>query len=788
MEIPKSLDTVWKNVSKDKTISKQDYDLLIKTAAPNGKDSEFEKDEVEFLGNLKSELEKSGSAKGTIPVVGLSFDKPVAPKTITMADIKDVPDTLKQAWNNAIEDGNINQDEYKSLLQIASPNWNDEELDPKEKEFLGNLQSLLKNSENNLKVSKPETPKAVVKDSEPLKAQQNASVVQAQKTVEPTKIVEENPLPVAFQEVKTETDDSLKALNDVNNILDALGDDPDFAPLRGIVNQRLANSTSSKKFTADANSIISSIEPSKVSSISAAKNQLQALYDSLPAGVKANPQITNTFTHAMGTLDSQINANRNKGASSPQNNASPNINVPTTLKVEWDKVSTDGKIDSKEYEQLLKTASPTGENTEFDDEEINFLADIKEKIKANGGVYSFVESQDPPVETQKSNKTTAKPKKSVLLNWPGYTSETKGALKTAFGSKVNGNAMPILSSSEGLKIAKSFGVQNIKQLQQMVKAKQDGQFGPETFFKAKVYIANEMNKPNADTAKLTQMLNALGNDREIRTMKSSLGAKETADRSSQVQTQNTQSESDGIPDSIKSTWKQVTADGKLTKSDYQKLIDVASPNKKNQEFDNSELEFLAGIKDKFAELNTDELEVEKPKVETSATKESSGSIEDSIPSTLKSTWKQVTSDGKLTKADYQKLIDAASPNKKNEEFEDSELEFLATIKDLFAKNGVDELEVAKPQAENKPVSKPTTANTYVTSKHQTFKLNPPESLKKAWETLSSDGKITSDDYAKLITAAAPTKKNSEFENDEVEFLADLKEKLQASNNVILVSK
>ena len=749
MEIPKSLDSAWKNVSQDKTITKKDYELLVKAAAPKGENSEFDNSEIEFLGNLKSELEKSGGSKGSIPTSGLSFTKAIPPKVVSEADIKDVPDTLKESWNKAIEDGNINQDEYKFLLEVASPNWNDEELDPKEKQFLGNLQALLKASNNSLSVAKPEiAAKTETTETDTETTQADTNKPGATNNVSP----QTNESSVPFKEVKTETDESLKALTDVNNILDSLGDDPDFAPLRGIVNQRLANSSSAKEFSANATKILSSIEPGKTASITQGKTQLQDLYDKLPQGVKANPEITNIFTHAMGTLDSQISASRSK---KPSGNTT-------------------------------ETNSATQNNTP--------------------GAISFVDSNESVTQenapAQKTN-SSAKPKKPVLLNWPGYTSETKGALKSAFGSRVNGTSMPILSGSEGLKIAKAFGVKNIRQLQQLVKAKSDGQFGPETFFKAKVYIANEMNKPGSDTERLGQMLSALGNDREVKAMKQSVGAK-NIDSSSVQQTSAPESKDNGVPDSLKTKWNEVTADGKLSKSDYDKLIEAAAPNKKNEEFDDSELKFLAGFKEKFK--GTNEIEVEKPSVETAQNESSEQpqSIEDSIPASLKSAWKTVTADGKLTKSDYQKLVDAASPNKKNTEFDNSELEFLATVKDMFDKNKVDELDVAKPQVANKPAAKPqtqqvtnqkpvskptqTTDNNPSPKSQQVFSFTPPQSLKAAWDKISADGKITSDDYAKLISAAAPGKQNSEFENDEIEFLADLKKKLSASNNVISVAK
>jgi hypothetical protein len=64
MEIPKSLKATWDVVSKDNKIDKEDYQKLLDTAAPTGKNGEFEDDEIAFLASLKGDLEKSDSKEG----------------------------------------------------------------------------------------------------------------------------------------------------------------------------------------------------------------------------------------------------------------------------------------------------------------------------------------------------------------------------------------------------------------------------------------------------------------------------------------------------------------------------------------------------------------------------------------------------------------------------------------------------------------------------------------------------------------------------------------------------
>ena len=55
--VPKSLEETWKKVSGDgNKISKEDYQLLLKEAAPNKKNSEFDEGEIAFLKSLKDNL------------------------------------------------------------------------------------------------------------------------------------------------------------------------------------------------------------------------------------------------------------------------------------------------------------------------------------------------------------------------------------------------------------------------------------------------------------------------------------------------------------------------------------------------------------------------------------------------------------------------------------------------------------------------------------------------------------------------------------------------------------
>ena len=93
-----------------------------------------------------------------------------------------------------------------------------------------------------------------------------------------------------------------------------------------------------------------------------------------------------------------------------------------------------------------------------------------------------------------------------------------------------------------------------------------------------------------------------------------------------------------------------------------------------------------------------------------------------IPKSLQPVWAEAIKDNKITQQEYKKLIDVAAPNKKNEEFEDDEINFLGEVQKGIQEKGFvtgnipDEF---KAQDLSKQVSGKTTTST---SKEQSFDL------------------------------------------------------------------
>lgn len=786
MQIPKSLESVWKEVSRDGSISQNDYNKLLTAAAPNKKDEEFDKSETKFLATLKSHLENSSvSSKGSVPISEIKFDD--TPVSITVKDISDVPESLKEAWNKAVSDGKITKSEYEDIKKVAAPNGVDSDLDPKEEEFLSNLRSLLVNTDGELKVGGKNDPseeqetvpankddKTVKSDKVPVKQEtepassktkpEQEEVTQPQQAENKKAEVPLEPMP-ELADIATENDDSLNALNRVQNILNSLGDAKDFEPLKNIVEGRIKAHTTVKGFSSDLKGVMNSIKPGNIESYNEAGAKLDALFNAASDTVKNNPQAKKVYTDAKNYISSQVNKLSNGSKVEKPQIQKENLpfvdDVPEVLKGEWSKASADKKITTEEFDSLVNFAQANNPT----EKERDFLLGLRAKFDNGDG--TFKESIDLSSKTEESPTKVNTPKKPVLLKWTGYNDENKSALKNSFGKGVftNKDGMPVLALNNAKKVAEAFGFSSIKEMQTAIKAKPDGQFGPETFFKAKLYAANEVNKTMADIEKLNKMLDSLGNDPEVLKMKESL-----AGARSEVKPSGESASSDGVPETLRSTWDEITKKGKVTIDDYSKLLNAASPNKRNDEFDDGELGFLNTLNKALSENNGEiKLEGSENKAEE---KSNSG-----IPKTLEKTWNEVTANGKLNLEGYEKLLKAASPSEKDEEFSEDEIAFLKDINAKLKENN-GEIILNQTAKVDKPKEEPS----------KTPSDGIPDSLRSVWNDVTKDGKITIQDYEKILKAASPNKKDEEFSQDEINLLKKLKQALDANNGVVNLKK
>jgi hypothetical protein len=106
VEIPKSLQEKWIEVSKDKSISVSDYGKLVTAAAPNGSDRELDDSEIKFLRNLKSQLETHDIGRtGQVALAEISFvdEKNCTWKGYTKETVED----FRNAFKGSVDKGQI---------------------------------------------------------------------------------------------------------------------------------------------------------------------------------------------------------------------------------------------------------------------------------------------------------------------------------------------------------------------------------------------------------------------------------------------------------------------------------------------------------------------------------------------------------------------------------------------------------------------------------------------------------------------------------------------------------
>jgi hypothetical protein len=202
--------------------------------------------------------------------------------------------------------------------------------------------------------------------------------------------------------------------------------------------------------------------------------------------------------------DGFLSLNQNKSTSSN----TPFGQVPSTLQAVWNRVSADGQITVADLDELILAATPNENQDEIDDQERQFLLNVKNQVIDinKGQPFSL------------SNMSVNNSSSPTLLNWPGYNNQTKQALRNAYGELAIGTKMPLLRADAASEVANKFGVSNVRELQSMIGAKVDGKFGPETYFKAKAFVANLMNT-NPQDPRISNMLSALGNDVEVQKMR-----------------------------------------------------------------------------------------------------------------------------------------------------------------------------------------------------------------------------------------------------------------------------
>lgn len=212
-------------------------------------------------------------------------------------------------------------------------------------------------------------------------------------------------------------------------------------------------------------------------------------------------------------------------------------------------------------------------------------------------------------------------------------------------------------------------------------------------------------------------------------------------------------------------------DNKIDKNEYKQLLNASSPTKNEQclEDEKNEMNFINGLN-----CNSSA----KTEVKNQGSADACIDLFDDVPETLENTWKEASKDSKIDAKEYQTLLNTAAPNHKDEELDKEEISFLKKVKSkLTENNGEHSLKPTK----NEDTSKSETKSPSTKSE---IKEKVPSTLKDVWKEVSKDNKIDKNEYQTLLKAAAPNSKNSEFSEEEVSFLKDLRNELSENNGSI----
>lgn len=397
MQIPKSLESSWNQVSKDGTISRDDYKTLLRSAKTLSDDGKsVNKEVVDFLKGLSSQFESS-TKEGGIPVASVVSFATDNSSNVSKKTIGDVPDSLKNAWGKISSDNKITKDEYSSLLKFASAPEN-KALGQVEQDFLKNIQVLIlssKDVEINIfaEVEKPSEKLAV---SEP---------------IQPS---------VTKKESNTLEDPTIDNLNEIKALLAKIGDDPDLAPLKGIVDKRIDNSNKLKDFSNKIDEVSVSVKDNNDSQkLQSTKADLQKAYSNL-GELKDLDQPKALFQNVIAQVDAQLSKIADKPITVQKpvkvDTAQPkktitkteaksnlafvenSIKVPDALKSDWNKISADNKITGDEFNNMLgnmkETVSSRPDKSLLPDEEA-FLKDLSKKINSADGELVLKKASKP---------------------------------------------------------------------------------------------------------------------------------------------------------------------------------------------------------------------------------------------------------------------------------------------------------------------------------------------------------------------------------------------------------
>ncbi len=370
------------------------------------------------------------------------------------------------------------------------------------------------------------------------------------------------------------------------------------------------------------------------------------------------------------------------------------MEIPKSMQSVWAEVSKDNKITKQEYSQLLEVAAPNKKNEEFDNEEVEFLGGIKQQIDTKG----FVEGN---ITDEYKSQNSVKPQNSPSSSSSDKSFEFLGNVGNAHNSWSKKHPNKPFPKAQIFYVTKDGNLISQSKLNETIK--KDPNYTQTLNLKgAKTLFIPDLKSVDADNFKLQN--NKIVNKNQEVTQHSPYDPvpfvdenEETPsnDSARQVEKANTPTKDTNtgnnlppVPEKLKAKWEELSKDGEITPDDYQNLLHTVAPKGEVFNLKRDEVNFLLAIKRKVVEGNGS-FKIHS-KTETPVIHQSTKFNPSEAPETIKETWKKVSADGKITKADYRELIKAIAPNGKDEEVDESEFKFLTAIKEqLSGKESID---------------------------------------------------------------------------------------------------
>lgn len=470
------------------------------------------------------------------------------------------------------------------------------------------------------------------------------------------------------------------------------------------------------------------------------------------------------------------------------------MEIPKSLQSTWNEVSKDNKITKQEYEKLLNAAAPNKKNDEFDNEEVEFLSKVKDSVDAKGFVAGNVPDEFKSETAVPAGKTPASTSKEQSFEFIGNV----GNASDAWSKKHPGKPFP---KSQMYYITKDGNL--VSQAKVNETAKKD----PNYFSKLNLKGASAVFVPNlkaseADNYKLqnNKIVSKTQDTEEVKdpskpvsfvedeeqktpetdkkesTEKTKDGSETSTENKTDKDKTNDANKLPAVPETLKAKWDEVSKDGQIDVKDYKSLLQAATPNNKSSELTRDEVKFLMAVKKNVSDGKGVYKLNDKAPVDTDTSKVKPEKFNPGeVPDTLKETWKKISADGSISKADYSELIKATAPTGKDDEIDEKEAAFLSKLKEKFGDKESVEVEVPKKAEENKPQPQP---------QPEPQKVKIPSTLQSIWEQLTKDKDVTVDDLNALIKAAMPTGKDEEMDAEERKFITDLTNKMIQGNGVL----